>query len=648
MNTQSPFHPGEQAVQNLANESDMAQRNGVVITDTILPGAIPFITQQSMLVVTSVDTKGDIWTSVLMGRPGFISASDAHNLILDRDITVSNTHDSFWKNIQHSPNIGLLVIELSTRRRFRINGTVEALSDTQVKIHVDEAYPNCPKYIQRRQPELDVSDFSDTHALPLQGRELQPEHIQLIESSDSMFVGSAVAEISGDPTHYRADASHRGGNPGFIEIIKPNTLRIPDYRGNSLFNTLGNIQAYPKAGLVFIDFERGALLQVSGTANILWQQDDPNNKTGGTQRYWELDITAWQETALPERLSWQFFDYSPHNPRHRKSGTADERLNLKVSKLEQKSDTITRYRLSAMAGGVLPAFEAGAHLPVSVTLPNGRPAERHYSILSSPHDNRFYDIAVQREDSGKGGSQYIHKQLKVNATLKAKAPVNAFPLATRGEHTILIAGGIGITPILSMLRILVEDRASFEIHYTARTLDDLAFAKDVFELAGDRAHLYTSQENNSATELAMESGRLKLEEVLHTPHRDTHVYLCGPVKMIDAVREVGEKQGWQTNQIHFESFGASNSKDDTPISVRLLKSSMVVQVQAQQTILDALLEAKVPVPFDCKRGECGMCATPVLDGEIVHRDVYLNKEERPRNMCVCVSRVKGEHLTLDL
>ena len=649
MAIQSPFHDGERYVQQLAQESDFAQRNGTVITDTILPGAIPFIAQQAMLVVSSVDASGQVWSSVLIGQPGFISALDPHNLILDRSITFSNPQDCFWQNIQHNRNIGMLVIELSTRRRYRINGTVEVHDNKRLHIRVDEAYPNCPKYIQRRQPEISPTPSDTKQTRPKLGAELLPEHLKLIQSADSFFVGSAVPKLDKLGSTFRADASHRGGNPGFIEYTETNTLRIPDYKGNSMFNTLGNIHSYPKAGIVLIDFERGVLLQLSGEAKILWNQEDTNNQSGGTQRYWELKVTAWQESTLPNSLSWQFFDYSPHNPRQTKNNRPElDELTLKVSQVEIKSPSITRYRLSATQGGILPAFEAGAHLPIEVKLPNGEWAERHYSLLSSPHDNRFYDIAVQREANGRGGSLQLHKQLKVNATLKAKTPRNAFPLNTNGKHTVLVAGGIGITPILSMLRVLVEAQASFEIHYTARSQEDLAFATEIYTLAGARAHFYSSNPDVQDTGFAIQNSRLNIETLLAKPEANTHIYLCGPVRMIEAVRDAGHSQGWSPGQIHFESFGASTSANDKAITVTLKKSAQVVEVQPQQTILAALIDAKVSVPFDCQRGECGMCASPVVEGEVEHRDVYLSKEERQQQMCVCVSRAKGTNLTLDL
>ncbi len=648
MNALSPFHQGELEIQQLAEESDIAQRNGSVISHKILPGAIPFISQQNMLVMSSVDDQGQVWASLLIGNPGFISAPNKTSLRLDTRMMMTYRDDPLWHNIKTIPNVGLLAIELGTRRRYRVNGHIELSEDTKFTITVEQAYPNCPKFIQCRQLKFPQTVMNNQSLLSSKGTALSSEQCLLIEKADSFFVGSAnVIEqqtddmITGSVDSFSCDASHRGGYPGFIEIINGKRLRIPDYQGNGIFNTLGNIQLYPKAGLIFIDFKQGVLLQITGDAKIFWQQDDPNNKTGGTQRFWELDIKAWQQTQLPIDLSWEFFDYSPHNPRtiDNKQPQVDQ-LTLKISQIKQKSETIKSYRLVAADGEILPVFEAGAHLPIIITLENGEKVERHYSLLSSHHDHRYYDIAVQREEKGRGGSKYIHQQWIENSLITAKSPRNAFPLSPIGKHTILIAGGIGMTPILSMLRFLVEKQASFAIHYTAKTEADLAFKNEVFNLAGEKTHLYFSQGENV--------NRLDLKSLMSQSQRDSHIFLCGPVRMIEAVRDLGNEFNWQAEHIHFENFGSFQETNHLVFEVELKKSAKTLQIQPTQTILDALLDINMTVPFDCKHGECGLCATTVIEGEVDHRDVYLNQAERKQQMCICVSRAKGKKLILDL
>ena len=647
MATLPPFHQGELDVQRLAKESHIAQRNGGVISDTILAGAIPFIAQQNMLLVSSLDAQGYVWTSVLMGRAGFISAQSTTSLLLDTRYIIKQTNDPLWQNIINNPQVGLLAIELDTRRRFRINGIIRKISQSSFVIEVEQAYPNCPKYIQRR--SLKISDDAVFKPLtaPNKGIRLMDQQVELITTADSLFVGSASPtandsknrSVTGQLQKHGGDVSYRGGYPGFVEVLNGSRLRIPDYQGNSMFNTLGNIQAYPKAGIAFIDFDQGRLLQVSGRAKILWHHKDPSNKTNGTQRFWELDIENWQETDLPPEMDWHFFDYSPHNPRQQKR-KAITKLNLKIQSIEDKSPTIKLFTLASEDGSILPTFEPGAHLPIELTLDDKAKIERHYSLVSSNEENRFYQIAVQREDNGRGGSMHLHQNGQVNTLISAKSPRNEFPLSPIGQHTILIAGGIGITPILSMLRALVDKDASFEIHYSAKTLADLAFKKEVSDLAGNKAHFYYSTGENAK--------RLDLNSVMQKIQNDSHVFLCGPIRLIETARNIGEILGINSAQIHFESFGASPTASDSDIEVTLKKSAMVVTVKQSQTILEALIEKNISVPYDCKRGECGMCAVDVIEGNADHRDVYLNKQERQTQMCVCVSRAKGKGLTLDL
>ncbi|WDE05672.1 pyridoxamine 5'-phosphate oxidase family protein [Thalassomonas viridans] len=629
MTLSSPFHPGELAVQVRANEADIAQRNATVVSKHIIKGALPFIGQQFMAVVSSSDEDNRIWTSVLFGEPGFISAPDDQHVLINPQQMIGQADDPLWRNIRHNSQVGLLIIELSTRRRLRVNGSISLLASGRYQVTVAQAYPNCPKYIQRRQPALAEGVLSYVTPAPRAGEVLTSEQVDLIVRSDSLFVGSGVSDL-----HY--DASYRGGDPGFVAVVSKQQLLIPDYKGNSMFNTLGNFELNPHAGLVFIDFENNKLLQLTGTAKVLWGHKDDEDRTGGTKRYWHFNITGWRETDLPPGLHWTFFDYSPHNPKPKSS----EDLALVVADIEQKSPKVKLFRLTSQTGVILPAFEPGAHLPVEVELPRGKKALRHYSIISSSHDNRFYEIAVQQEKHGSGGSNYLHKKVRTGQVLTVKAPVNEFSLSSKGKHHILIAGGIGITPVLSMLRQLAQGKESYELHYSVKTRDDLVFKEEVQKLAGDRAHFYCTREENAI--------RLDLNTLLAADNNSSHVYICGPAGMIQAVKDTAVSNGWQASQIHYESFGGAIQETDREVEVKLQKSGQVIVIDPKETLLDGLLAAKVPVPFECKRGECGMCVTEYVAGTPEHRDVYLTKEEKAHSMCLCVSRAKSKSITLNL
>jgi ferredoxin-NADP reductase/predicted pyridoxine 5'-phosphate oxidase superfamily flavin-nucleotide-binding protein len=639
MNEQSPFHSGELTVQALANEADIAQRNGTVVSKHIIKGALSFIGQQSMTVVSSTDENNQIWTSVLFGEPGFIKAQDDQHILIDRKKIIQQPNDPLWRNIEHNSQVGLVIIELSTRRRLRVNGNISLLSNGQYEVTVAQAYPNCPKYIQRRQPNLSAGVLTYNAPMPKFGSELTSEQLTLITDSDSFFVGSGV-------TDHHNDASYRGGDPGFVSIVNNRQLLIPDYKGNSMFNTLGNFESNEHTGLVFIDFESNKLLQLTGTAKVLWDQVDDANITGGTKRYWHFNVTRWQETALPPALNWTFFEYSPHNPKP----LVSEELLLVVSDITQKSDRIKALKLTAKDGGILPAFEPGSHLPVEIELSTKNTALRHYSITSSSHDNRFYEIAVQQEKHGSGGSNYMHEQLSLGQIINAKSPVNAFSLSSPGKHHILIAGGIGITPILSMLRHLSQKNESYELHYSVKTDNDLAFKAEIVKLAGNNAHFYVtkgkSTEGNS-THKSLPT-RLDINSLFNERNKSSHVYVCGPIKMIEAVKDTADENNWQANRIHFESFGSSAQETDQAVEVKLKKSGKVIVIDPKQTLLDGLLAANINVPFECKRGECGMCVTEYVEGTPDHRDIYLTKDEKAHSLCLCVSRAKSKSITLNL
>ncbi len=307
MRLENPYHEGELAVQQRLGEVEEGRRNGRAISDSILKGALKYIEQQPLAVFGSVDDEENIWASVLVGNPGFMRAPDERTVEVDLTQTAHNRHDPFWTNVERNSQVGMLVIDLGTRRRLRINGRISRTAQERLRLDVAESYPNCPKYIQRRHVIANIVDGGSRSSEPRQGHSLEPDQQAFIRSADTFFVASAHPE-------HGADASHRGGNPGFIRVLGDRRIRVPDYVGNRMFNTLGNFTVNPHAGLVFLDFERTRTLQLIGRPEILWDLDDPMNETGGTRRYWDFEIERWSETDLLHQLQWEFLDYSPHNP----------------------------------------------------------------------------------------------------------------------------------------------------------------------------------------------------------------------------------------------------------------------------------------------------------------------------------------------
>ena len=233
-------------------------------------------------------------------------SEDGYAVDFDLSQVAVQGKDPLWANIDLNSAAGLLAIDLATRRRIRINGLLSRPRENLLRLSVQEAYPNCPKYITRRQLKTVSTEL--TESLPATtGATLGPDQQGTLTRADVLFVATAHSTRG-------ADASHRGGAPGFIEVLDDRTLRIPDYSGNSMFNTLGNLRVNARAGIIVPDFERGRTLQLTGTAETLWNQDDPADRTGGTHRFLAFRITHWLELPLPPGVKTEFLDYSPYNP----------------------------------------------------------------------------------------------------------------------------------------------------------------------------------------------------------------------------------------------------------------------------------------------------------------------------------------------
>lgn len=300
---------------------------------------------------------------------------------------------------------------------------------------------------------------------------------------------------------------------------------------------------------------------------------------------------------------------------------------------------VRRLVLTTPDGSPLPAFEAGAH--IDVHLPNGM--TRQYSLFSDPAQRDAYHIGVLKDKASRGGSQWIHDALMPGARLRISPPRNLFPLAKQAKRHLLFAGGIGITPILSMARHLSGAGEAFELFYSVRSADYAAFAPDAATWAGpDRFHLITD---------APEAALQRFAPVLAAPDDDTHLYVCGPAGYIDAILTLARQSGWTEGQLHKESFGALPSTGaDGAFTVQLARSGKTIEVAPDQTVIKALLDNGIIIPYSCEQGVCGTCLTPVLSGTPDHRDQYLTDEERAANdqFTPCCSRALTPELVLDL
>lgn len=301
----TPYHPGELEVQSASGQLSSAVANGRSISDRIVPGAWQFLAAQRIAVLGSWDSARNVWATLQPGPSGFMSTLDGQQVRFDTTSAPVDVSDPLWVNLETNGRLSLLAIDLSTRRRLRVNGRVDREAGGSrgrgvFEMVVDQAYGNCPKYIQRR--SLHATSWGEPGCARGRSTSLSDVQVALIERSDTLFVATV------HPDH-GTDVSHRGGRPGFVHIDSPNKLRIPDYAGNSMFNTLGNIHSSGIAGLLFVDFASNLQLQVAGDAAIDWHAEGDD-----VQRTWTLSVREVRESTLAAGLKWDFVDASPFNP----------------------------------------------------------------------------------------------------------------------------------------------------------------------------------------------------------------------------------------------------------------------------------------------------------------------------------------------
>lgn len=315
----------------------------------------------------------------------------------------------------------------------------------------------------------------------------------------------------------------------------------------------------------------------------------------------------------------------------------NERI-LRIGRSDFIAEGIRSFELVDPAGELLPAFTAGAH--IRIRTPSG--VVRKYSLCNDPSECHRYVIAVKRDELGRGGSLSLVNDAVDGDLLPVGPPENAFRMSRAAKSLLFIAGGIGITPILSMIRSLQEQPdVRWKLLYLTRSRETTAFLEELAVLGGSgQVKVHHDRGDPRAT--------LDLWPWLEKPQPGQHVYCCGPRPLMDGVRDMTGH--WPSGRVHFESFtdGSVARKDDRPFTVHLARSSKSVLVPVGRSILEAVREAGCEIAASCESGTCGTCRTRLLVGQADHRDMVLMPEEQNSQIMVCVSRAAGDDLTLDL
>ena len=513
---------------------------------------------------------------------------------------------------------------------------------------------------------------------------------EFIAQRDSLY----MASVSETDWPY---VQHRGGPKGFLKVLDASTIGFADYKGNRQYVSAGNFRNNDRVALIFVDYPNKRRLKLMGRISQVaeddWQtlasleDDDYRAKVERgfvikveafdwncpqhiTPRYSESEIESFitpltnelsdLKARLKEQLKTQQCASSTHDDLSQngsvikrslpdypqKSGEGE--LPLVISGIRQLTPRIRAIEFRHAKGDALPAFEAGAHLAIPIVLSDGKLIHRHYSLCSNPCRTDCYEIAVLNDstalkednsDIEQSGSATIHQYFTLGLRVNCAQPQNYFPLEKSSDPVVLIAGGIGITPLKAMALALTSQQRDFSLHYCGRTIDEMAFSDRLARQLGDKLHLYVSDEGN----------KLNIEKLLVSAPIKTHFYFCGPQKMIDQLLGLAQQHDIARSRLHFERFEHKIDGSAKAFTVKLKRSAKQFTVSALESILDAVLAQGINVPYSCKTGECKTCVVSVSKGNVIHKDECLtNTDKANKLMCLCVSRAAQDSLELDL
>jgi len=640
----SPFHAGKVAIQTQLGVAErMAQFGSRVVRDYLPEQHRTFYAQLPFLVVATVDDNGCPWASLLEGRPGFVHSPAPTRLDFNHGLSADDPAAVGWRD---SSAVGILGIELHSRRRNRVNGVLGRNTQGRMQLEVEHAFGNCPQYIQARGIDFALEPGSQCASEYLQGEALTAEVEAFISAADTFFVASYLDHADGRRS---VDASHRGGKPGFVRVLGQR-LSIPDYAGNLHFNTLGNLLLNPRAGPLFVDFASGEVLQLSGRVALDFAAEELKFFQGA-ERLWHLDVERWVlrrgALALRGDAGWRSMNsdltgsWEEAKSRMLVEGARERWRPFRIARIEAESSVVSSFWLEPEDGGGLALFEAGQHLPVRALI-NGEaaPTERTYTLSVAPSDGT-YRLSIRKQ--GKF-SNHLHTAVRVGDVIEAKVPRGGFTVdALQIRPLVLISAGVGITPMLAMLRHMVYEgvrkrriRPTWFIH-GSRNEQERGFAAEVAQIAeAARGAVTVVQVLDAPGEAAREGidyqakGRVDLS-LLHSvlPFDDFDFYLCGPPPCMQALYAGLRGLHVPDTHIHAEAFAPAGLRRDSrepllpvatqAVPVMFARSGKEARWNPDTGSLLDLADARGLAPAHaCRQGMCGSCSHSVLSGTVTY------------------------------
>ncbi|GAB5382749.1 MAG: hypothetical protein Alis3KO_40100 [Aliiglaciecola sp.] len=683
----SPFHEGELSIQSREGKREfVASYANKVIRDFMPEQHRDFYQQLPFAVFGSVDEQGFPWASIMPGLPGFIGSPNANTLTLPSKALPGDPLNSALS--RPGAAIGMLGIEMATRRRNRVNMRVESVVKSRVNLRVDQSFGNCPQYIQSRDIEFSRSpeEFSNFPP-PSEFSKFDQQSIQLIDNADTFFVASFI-QANERPDIEGVDVSHRGGMPGFVKRDH-NVLTIPDYSGNNHFNTLGNFLLNPKAGIVFPDFNSGDLLMLTGEVEILWNDHPQVIAFEGAQRAWRFKLSKgiWLKDALPFTTS--FNSYSPSTTptdtwqkveaRQAASNETRQWQSMKLERITQESVDIKSFYFKHAKNKPLLSFKPGQHLTIKVPVPSSKaPVIRHYTLSSAPSDE-MYRISIKQEQNGEV-SNYMHEHAKVGDLFDVKFPSGSFYMDANARHpAVLLAAGVGITPMISMARHVLNEGnktgyvRQLNLFHVNKTWEQTPFKHELESIMehsqGEiRYFPFTSQgaATDSKSRMPPPSGRMTLDLIKANLGFDKYdFYLCGPAAFMQSLYEQLIDYGVQDERIFAEAFGPSRIKrkafketltSEEPLAeadsaiVTFKQSKRVHKWKAKDpTLLEVAEQQGLAPEYSCRMGSCGSCAVKLHSGSVTYRQT-ISADVRPGEalLCCAVPAAGSDKIVIDL
>lgn len=667
--TRSVFHDGERAVQARAEVSgELLKQSEGFVRSEMPQQHRDFFENLQMLFLGLLDSAGRPWCVPALGPRGFLVSPAPNTLEIHRDPVLSCE-----LGLDRSPgaSVGVLGIDLTSRRRNRLNGRIQHASTGKMTILVDQSFGNCPQYIQAR--HLPPGQDGPSAVSRRRGSITDPEVRRIIEAADTFFIASrAAGPLDGGSAG--VDASHRGGRPGFLGINGDGTLSFPDFSGNSFFNTLGNIESDGRVGLFVPDFETGEAIVLTGRGSIDWNPERIKSFEGAERFVDVMPEEIWHASAALPVIG----TISEQWPGLGATGTWNEaRLavlktggyrRFQIASKLKESDNITSFYLVPADGGPVERHLAGQFLPVRLQR-NDEVIQRSYTLSQGPNGHN-YRISVKREDFGLM-SRLLHDHCENGDIVGVGSPVGNFVLDDGTQPIVMLSGGVGITPMMAMLDAQITalkkgapQRTVYFVHATQNSASH-AFRRELNAMAHryDWLHLFTAYSapgpDDNLGDTHDTEARLSMDALARLlPFGGYQFYLCGPESFMRSLYSGLREIGVDRSHIRYEFFGAGElGEPENMLPAAMLPARAQItfarsEVQTEWTnqsgtLLEAAEAAGLRPSYNCRSGKCGSCATRLISGR-VHYSRQPVITPAKGEVLICCAVPVDEHVEIDL